>query len=121
MIPGLRLAGIHDTLSGVTPTIERIIEAVLFLTPFLAFIAWRLVLASVVPPPVLVLATTGFAAVLLGTLIWLHHLDARNTTQAYVPAQVRNGDIIPGHAVRPRPAAPPAVSRPVVSPPTASP
>jgi hypothetical protein len=83
---------------GVTTTTERIIEAVLFLAPFLAFVAWRLFLAGAIPPAPVIAATAAFTILLLGVLIWLHQNDARNAGRAYIPAQLTDGRIIPGHA-----------------------
>lgn len=80
---------------------ERLIEAVLFLTPFLAFAAWRLLLASIIPPATLVAATAAFALILLGWLLWTHQTESRDADRAYVPAQWQDGRIIPGHAAPP--------------------
>ena len=64
----------------------------------MAFAAWRFLLASVVPPLMLVVATAIIIAGLLGALLWLHYREAENAGHAYVPARIENGRIIPGHA-----------------------
>jgi drug/metabolite transporter (DMT)-like permease len=73
----------------------RIIEIVLFLTPFLGFAAWRLVFPSPTPPLWLVGGLAGLVLVMLLTLVLLRHLDAGDATQSYIPAQLRDGLVVP--------------------------
>ena len=81
---------------------SRIIEIVLFLTPFLGFAAWRLVFPSPVPPPWLIYGLAGFVVLMLVALVWLRQLDAEDANQPYLPDQIRDGRVVPA-----QPAAPP--------------
>jgi hypothetical protein len=80
----------------------RIIEIMLFLTPFLGLATWRLLFPSPSPPLWLVGGLAGFVLLMLGSLLWMHQQDAADRRQAYVPATLRDGRVLPGH-----PAAPP--------------
>jgi hypothetical protein len=80
----------------------RIIEIVLFLTPLLSFIAWRVLFPSPVPPAWLVYSLTGFVALMLLALLWVRHLEAGDANEAYVPAQLSDGHIVPAQRA-PRP------------------
>ena len=77
---------------------ERVIEAALFVIPFLGFIAWRFVLRASVPRTWLVVASAGVTALMLGALMWLYASDASDANRAYVPAELRRGRVIEGHA-----------------------
>jgi hypothetical protein len=77
---------------------ERIVEAALFALPFLVFAAWRFLPASVLPPASVAWAGSLVAVALLATLLWLHHSDARNAGHRYVPAEIRDGRLVPAHA-----------------------
>ncbi|HEX4369149.1 MAG TPA: DUF6111 family protein [Rhodopila sp.] len=77
---------------------SRAIEIILFLTPFLAFAAWRLWFPSPLPPPGLVYALAVFVVLLLGSLLWTTHLEATDAHRTYVPAFVQDGQVIPGHS-----------------------
>ena len=79
----------------------RIIEIVLFLTPFLGFAAWRLFFPSPVPPLWLTYGFGGCVLLLLIVLAWVWHLDANDTNQPYVPAVLRNGLVVNGKAAPP--------------------
>ncbi len=76
----------------------RLTELLLFLTPFAAFVAWRLTAGSGAPPRALLIGTACVLAVLAGTLVWLSRERALPPGTAYVPAQLQNGRIVPGHA-----------------------
>lgn len=76
---------------------SRAIEIILFLTPFVAFAAWRLWFPSPLPPLGLVYAMATFVGLMLTGLLWVSHREARDAHQAYVPAVMRDGRIIPGH------------------------
>jgi hypothetical protein len=76
---------------------SRIIEIILFLTPFLAFAAWRLWFPSPLPPPGLVYALAAFVLLLLAGLLWTTHIEAQDGHRAYIPAVMQNGRIIEGH------------------------
>ncbi|WP_158923442.1 hypothetical protein [Acidisphaera sp. S103] len=75
----------------------RLIEIILFLTPFVAFAAWRLWFPSPLPPPGLIYGLAVFVGLMLAALLWTSHLDAEDGHQAYVPAVMQNGRIIEGH------------------------
>lgn len=79
----------------------RLIEIIMFLTPFVGFAVWRLVAPSERPPVWLVAGGAGFVIVMLAALLWLRAMDASDSFSAYVPAQLQNGRIVPGHAARP--------------------
>jgi hypothetical protein len=76
----------------------RVIEIVLFLVPFLGFAAWKLLFPSPTPPLWLVGGLAGFMAVTLAALLWMRQIDATDAGNAYVPAMMQDGHIIPGHA-----------------------
>ncbi len=74
---------------------SRIIEIMLFLTPFFCFALWRLLFPSPMPPLWLICGLTAFVLLMLLGLVWLRHIDAGDANQAYVPAQLLNGQILP--------------------------
>ena len=76
----------------------RLAELLLFLTPFAAFIAWRLTAGSGGPSRALLIGAACVLAVLAGTLVWLSQRHALPPGAAYVPAELRDGRIVPGHA-----------------------
>ncbi len=80
---------------------SRVIEIVLFLTPFLGFAAWRLLFPSPTPPLWLVAGFAGFVVLALGCLLWVRQMDATDARAAYVPATLRDGRVIQGHAAAP--------------------
>jgi hypothetical protein len=73
----------------------RIIEIVLFLTPFLGFATWRLLFPSPVPPLWLTGGFVALAAVMLLALLWLRYTDTGDTAQTYVPARLQDGVVMP--------------------------
>jgi hypothetical protein len=73
----------------------RIIEIVLFLTPFLTFAAWRLLFPSPMPPLWMVGSLAGFVVLLVLALFWLRHIDAGDAHEAYVPARLIDGQVVP--------------------------
>ena len=74
---------------------SRILEIMLFLTPFLCFVVWRLLFPSPLPPLWLVGGLTGFVVLMLIGLVWLRHLDAGDANQSYVPARLLDGRVVP--------------------------
>jgi protein-S-isoprenylcysteine O-methyltransferase Ste14 len=80
---------------------SRIIEIVLFLTPFVGFFTWRLLFPSPLPPSWLIYGLAGFVGLLLLGLLWVWHIDASDANQSYVPAELRDGRVI-----QPRPIVP---------------
>jgi hypothetical protein len=79
----------------------RIIEIVLFLTPFLTFAAWRIFFPSPLPPFWLMCVLSAFVVVMLVALVWLWHLDAEDAHQAYFPDELHNGRIVPARPGEP--------------------
>jgi hypothetical protein len=73
---------------------SRIIEIMLFLTPFLSFAVWRLLFPSPLPPPWLTYGLTGFVVLMLVALIWVWHLDAEDANQPYRPDELHNGRVV---------------------------
>ncbi len=80
---------------------SRIIEIVLFLTPFLTFAAWRLLFPSPMPPSGLVYGFAAFVVLMLLALFWVRYQDAGDANQAYVPAQLRDGRVVPSQKATP--------------------
>ena len=79
----------------------RIIEIVLFLTPFLTFAAWRLLFPSPVPPLWMIYGLGAFVIVMLLALFWARQMDASDANEAYIPARLGDGRVIPaGRAPR---------------------
>lgn len=81
---------------------SRIIEIMLFLTPFVGLAAWRLWFPSPLPPSRLIYGLAGFVVLMLVALFWLRQLDAEDAAQAYVPAVMQDGRVVAGHAAGPR-------------------
>jgi hypothetical protein len=79
----------------------RLVELALFLTPFAAFLIWRL--AAVEGGPSIGILV-GFGCALLAiaaVLIWLSEDRALPPGASYAPAQIEDGRIVSGHAARP--------------------
>lgn len=74
----------------------RLSELVLFLSPFLLFGAWRLAARRGIPPAA-VTAAAGALLAMLGGLLWLSADRALPPGSGYVPAQLEDGRIVPGH------------------------
>jgi hypothetical protein len=72
----------------------RLIEIVLFLAPFAAFVVWRLVFPSPLPPLWLVATIGGLVAALLIGLLWIWQIYAFDGNQPYVPARLENGQVV---------------------------
>jgi Family of unknown function (DUF6111) len=78
---------------------ERLTEIGLFLLPFVAFAALRLAAARGAPSaPVLGWSAAALVALLVG-LVWFSHLHRLPPRDAYVPARVSDGRILPGHGM----------------------
>jgi hypothetical protein len=77
----------------------RIIEIVLFLTPFLTFAAWRLWFPSPVPPLGMVYGLATFVVLMLVALFWFRQVDAGGAHETYVPAKVIDGRVVPAERV----------------------
>lgn len=75
----------------------RFVELTLFLSPLLLFALWRVMAYAGWPSPRIVATSCGLLVLLLAALLWFHHEGALPSGSAYVPAQLQNGRIIPGH------------------------
>jgi hypothetical protein len=78
-------------------------DAIFFLIPFAAYALWLVVTRRALPNAadwevrtIGYLALAG-AVLVLGVLIAFVHFDAEPPGGVYVPAQLENGKIVPGH------------------------
>lgn len=76
----------------------RLTELLLFLTPFALFLVWRLTANTGGPPRALLMGAAGALAILAVALAWFSQHNALPPNASYVPAEVQNGRIVPGHA-----------------------
>jgi hypothetical protein len=72
-------------------------ELALFLVPFALYAAWRL--AAAVARPALVWAALAIALVLAAGTVVFGLTWQLGPREAYVPARIEDGRIIPGHGV----------------------
>ena len=77
----------------------RLVELALFLTPFAAFVVWRLAAMERGPSMQLVGATACVVVLLIGALVWLSQEEALPPGTVYVPPHVEDGRVVAGHAV----------------------
>lgn len=74
-----------------------VLEAVLFLTPFAAFVAWRLLSPHL---PAVAVWVAVAAVLLIGAAgAWVAQRPHLEHGQGYVPPTWRDGVVVPGHAV----------------------
>ncbi len=78
----------------------RLTELALLLSPFLLFGVWRLAAAYNVPSAATLTVAAGAVLLMLGALLWFSRESALPPGSLYVPAQLRDGRIVPGHAAR---------------------
>ncbi len=76
-------------------------ELIAFLAPFLAYLAWRRIVAGKPPSPAALGATFLGLALFGAALAWLGVHRALVPGARYVPAQVVDGRIVPGHSAPP--------------------
>jgi len=76
----------------------RFVELALFLAPFVVFAAWRLLAGGGGPSRKLVVTATCVVVVVAGALYWLNREQAIAPGLRYVPAQLEDGHVVPGHA-----------------------
>ncbi len=76
----------------------RLLEIMLFLMPFIGFAAWRTVAPSGRMPAGLIAGFGGVVLLLLALLLTLWRFDAADGNRPYVPAQIKDGRVVPGHA-----------------------
>lgn len=79
----------------------RLAELALFLSPIAAYMIWRLTAARGGPSPIILAAACCGVALLAGALVWFALNNTLPSGGRYVPAQVLNGRIIPGHTAAP--------------------
>jgi hypothetical protein len=76
----------------------RLIEIVLFLSPFAAFMVVRLFAPAGGLPGWVLPAFAGSVLVMLVLLFFLRSFDAGDADQAYVPARLEDGRVVPSRA-----------------------
>ena len=76
----------------------RFVELALFVAPFVFFAAWRLVGGGGGPSRKLVVMATCIVVALAGALYWFRREEAIAPGMRYVPAQLEDGRVVPGHA-----------------------
>ena len=79
----------------------RLAELALFLSPIAAYAIWRLTAARGGPSTLMVAAACFGLAALGAGLVWFALREAMPPAQRYVPAEMRNGRIVPGHTAPP--------------------
>lgn len=77
----------------------RLVELALFLSPFLAFAAWRYYADGPGPSTQIVVGAACVVILLAVALIWLGKDRAIPSDDAYAPARFENGHIVAGHGV----------------------
>lgn len=70
----------------------------MFLTPFVAFVAWKVTARAGNPPRAVLIGTACVLVILVGMLVWLRQRDALAPGVVYVPAELQGGYVVPGHA-----------------------
>jgi hypothetical protein len=79
----------------------RLVEILLFLSPFAAFALWRVLAPVGGPSPRVIAVAAGMLVLLLGALLWYRAEDALPPGVAYIPPTFVGGRIVPGHAAQP--------------------
>jgi len=76
----------------------RLLEVALFAVPVILYAIWRFSAAEGGPPP-RVIVLVGIAVLALATfLFWFAGEGEMAPSAIYVPPQMRDGQLIPGHA-----------------------
>jgi len=92
----------HTREGRHSPCMFRFVEIALFVSPFLLFAAWRLTAYAGGPSTHVVAASCILLLLLLGALLWFQREGALPPGTTYVPATLRDGQIVPGHGTPPR-------------------
>ncbi len=79
----------------------RLIEIVLFLSPFAAFALLRLLSPAERLPAWVPWAFAAAVVTMIGLLLLLRRFDAGDAHRTYVPARLEDGRVVPGHAAPP--------------------
>ena len=77
----------------------RFAEIALLALPFVVFLAWRILAPAAGPPKLLVVAMSVTVVVMAGLLVGLWYEEAEPPGIGYVPAQLQDGRVVPGHAM----------------------
>jgi hypothetical protein len=77
----------------------RLTELLLFLAPFAAFAAWWLSASVGGPSRPVVIGAVCVLAVLAIALFWLRRENSLPSGGTYVPAELEDGRVVPGHAL----------------------
>lgn len=77
----------------------RLLELLMFLSPFALFAAWRLLLPASGSSPRLVMLAAGVLLLLAGGLYWFSRQDVLPPDSSYTPAQLQDGRLVPGRGV----------------------
>ncbi len=75
----------------------RLSEVGLFLVPFALYVTWLVLRART--PPALVWAAVALTLAMAGGTVWFGLARRLDRDERYVPAQVENGRIVPGHGI----------------------
>lgn len=76
----------------------RWMELALFASPFVLYGAWRLAAARA--QPAVLWAAAAAVALLVASTLWLGLHRRLEPGEMYVPAQLEDGRIVPGHGTR---------------------
>jgi hypothetical protein len=76
----------------------RFAELALFVAPFVAFFAWRVIGVEAGPPFWLVLSAGCMVLLLAGVLFWMREEETLPPSAGYVPAQLEGNKIRPGQS-----------------------
>ncbi len=77
----------------------RLVELALFLSPFVAFAAWRYFSSEPGPSIPVIIGVACVIIMVAVALIWLGEDRAISPNDAYAPARYENGHIVAGHGV----------------------
>jgi hypothetical protein len=78
----------------------RLTEIAMFVSPFLLFGVWRFAVARGIPSKGMMAVAAGVLVMMFGVLLWFSQEGALQGDMSYVPAQLQDGRIVPGHGAR---------------------
>lgn len=79
----------------------RLVELFLFLSPFVAFVLWRLMVPARGPSFGVVLVAVAILVLMAGALFWFSQQQMLPGDASYAPAQFHDGRLTPGHGQPP--------------------